>query len=113
MATKKSSIADFCTLWALYTKELEEGTTCDNREYGEHALGLETKFIGAFQSTDAAKFALEHILNKQANLVGYNIEEEEDLSVSKVCIFDENKTWQEIGEKVAGELPFQFACFER
>ena len=87
-----SSIADSCSLRIFCTKELQDGTTCKSREDGEEAYGLDSKYIGAFKDLEAAKFVLEHTLYRQANLVGYEIEDEEDLSPSKVQTFDANKT---------------------
>ena len=87
-----SSIADSCGLSMFCTKEIKDGTTCESREDGEEAYGLDAKYIGAFKDLEAAKFVLEHTLYRQANLVGYEIEDEEDLSPSKVQTFDANKT---------------------
>ena len=87
-----SSIADSCSLRIFCTKELQDGTTCKSREDGEEAYGLDSKYIGAFKDLEAAKFVLEHTLYRQANLVGYEIEDEEDLFPSKVQTFDANKT---------------------
>ena len=87
-----SSIADSCRLRMFCTKELNDETTCESREDGEEAYGLDAKYIGPFKGLEAAKFVLEHTLYRQANLVGYEIEDEEDLSPSKVQTFDANKT---------------------
>ncbi len=86
-----SSIADSCGLSMFCTKEIKDGTTCESREDGEEAYGLDAKYIGPFKSLDAAKFVLEHTLYRQTNLVGYEIEVQEDLSPSKVHTFDANK----------------------
>ena len=87
-----SSIADSCGLEIFCTKELKDGTTCESREDGEEAYGLDAKYIGPFRGLEAVKFVMEHTLYRQADLVGYEIEDEEDLSPSKVQTFDANKT---------------------
>lgn len=86
-----ASKADSCTLRVFCTKQLEEGTTGEYSEDGAQARGLDVKFIGAFKSMDDAKFVLQHLLYKQADVVGYEISDKEDLSTSKVCTFDVNK----------------------
>lgn len=86
-----SSTADSCRLSMFCTKELKDETTCESRENEEEAYGLDAKYIGPFKSLEAAKFVLEHTLYRQTNLVGYEIEDEEDLSPSKVHTFDANK----------------------
>ena len=87
-----SSTADSCWLEIFCTKELKDGTTCESREDGEEAYGLDAKYIGPFRGLEAVKFVMEHTLYRQADLVGYEIEDEEDLSPSKVQTFDANKT---------------------
>lgn len=108
-----SSTADSCGLSLFCTKELEEGTTCVSREDGEEAYGLDAKFIGAFKGVEDAKFVLEHTLYRQANLIGYEIEDKEDLSPSKVHTFDANKnllaTYTHGGHQPGG-TKYQEAC---
>ncbi|MGN0212453.1 MAG: hypothetical protein ACI4AN_05855, partial [Muribaculaceae bacterium] len=86
-----SSIADSCKLRAFCAEELDDGVTYENSEAGEHVFGLDVKFIGAFKDMDAAKLVLEHTLFGQDNIVGYEIEDYEDLSASKMLTFDADK----------------------
>lgn len=86
-----SSIADSCKLKAFRAEELDDGVTYENSEAGEHTFGLDVKFIGAFKDMDAAKLVLEHTLFGQDNIVGYEIEDYEDLSASKMLTFDADK----------------------
>ena len=65
-----SSTADSCWLEIFCTKKLEEGTTCESREDGEEAYGLDEKYIGPFRGLEAVKFVMEHTLYRQADLVG-------------------------------------------
>ena len=106
-------LADSCELEIFCTEELKDGTTCESREDGEEAYGLDAKYIGPFKSLEAAKFVLEHTLYRQTNLVGYEIEDEEDLSPSKVHTFDANKnllaTYTHGGHQPGG-AKYQEAC---
>lgn len=86
-----TSKSDACNLSVFCAKELEDDTTCENIEDGEQAFGLDIKFIGAFGGMDAAKLVLEHTLFGQDNIVGYEIEDYEDLSASKMLTFDADK----------------------
>lgn len=112
IAPISTSIADSCRLNIFCTKELEDRTTCESREDGE-VYGLDSKYMGAFKSMDVAKFVLEHTLYRQANLVGYEIEDEEDLFPSKVQTFDVNKnllaTYTHGGHQPGG-AKYQEAC---
>ena len=85
-----TSIADACKLRAFCAKELE-GVTYDSIKDGEHASGLDEKFVGAFKCMDAAKFVMEHTLFGQDKVVGYEIDDDEDLSASKRLTFDADK----------------------
>ena len=108
-----SSTADSCGLSIFCTKELNDGTTCESREDGEESYGLDAKYIGPFKCLEAAKFVLEHTLYRQANLVGYEIEDTEDLSPSKVHTFDADKnllaTYTHGGHQPGG-AKYQEAC---
>ena len=108
-----SSTADSCGLSIFCTKELNDGTTCESREDGEETYGLDAKYIGPFKSLEATKFVLEHTLYRQTHLVGYDIEDTEDLSPSKVHTFDADKnllaTYTHGGHQPGGGK-YQEAC---
>ncbi|MDY4873777.1 MAG: MBL fold metallo-hydrolase RNA specificity domain-containing protein, partial [Alloprevotella sp.] len=85
-----SSSAESCGLEIFCTKKSEEGITREGREGGD-AYGLDAKYIGSFKGLESAKFVMEHTFYRQANLVGYEIEAQEDLSPLKVHTFNANK----------------------
>lgn len=108
-----ASIADSYSLSVFCTKELEEDTTYTHREDGEQALGLDVRYVGAFKDMEDAKFVLEHILYRQADLVGYEVAEEEDLHATKLQTFDANRnplaTYTYGGHRPGG-AKYQEAC---
>ena len=108
-----TSVADACTLSLLCTKELNEETIIVCSEDGEQALGLDAKFIGAFRDMEDTKFVMEHILYRPANLIGYDVEEEEDLHATKIQTFDTDKnllaTYTHGGHQPGG-AKYQEAC---
>lgn len=86
-----ASTADSCSARIFCTKVLEDGMVYENREEWEEAHGLDVKSIGAFKTIEDSKFALYHTLYRPAAIVGYEIEEEEDLSPFKIQTFDASK----------------------
>ena len=108
-----SSKADNCSARIICTKDLEDGTVYENREDWEEAHGLGVKSIGAFKTSEDSKFALGHTLYRPAALVGYEIEDGEDLTPSKIQTFDANKnllaTYTHGGHQPDG-AKYQEAC---
>lgn len=82
-----SSKADSSRAYIYCTKEFEAGTVYENREDWEEAHGLDTKTIGSFKTIEESKFVLEHTLYKPEALVGYEIQDEEDISPSETQTF--------------------------
>ena len=108
-----TSKADSCRARIFCTKELGDGTVYENRENWEDAHGLDVQSIGAFKTSEDSKFALGHTLYRPAALVGYEIEDEEDLLPSKIHTFDANKnllaTYTHGGHQPGG-VKYQEAC---
>ena len=86
-----TSKADSCRARIFCTKEFGDGTVYVNREDWEDAHGLDVQSIGAFKTVEESKFALGHTLYRPAALVGYEIEDKEDLSPSEIQTFDANR----------------------
>ena len=108
-----SSKADSCNAHIYCTKEIEVGTVYENREDLEKAHGLDAKFVGSFKTIEASKFVLEHTLYRPAALVGYEIQDEEDMSPSETQTFDGTMqllaTYTQGGHK-PDEAKYQEAC---
>lgn len=108
-----ASTVDSCSTSIFCTKELEDGMVYENREEWEEAHGLDVKSIGAFKTIEDSKFALDHTLYRPAAIVGYEIEEEEDLSPFKIQTFDAIKnllaTYTHGGHQPGG-AKYQEAC---
>ncbi len=107
------STADSCKLNIFCTKELEDVTICKSEEENETAYELEDRFIGAFKNMNDAKFVLEHTLYRPTALVGYEIENDEDLSPFKVQTFDTDKNLLATytrGEHQPGGAKYQEEC---
>ena len=112
-----TSKTDSCSASIFCTKEIEDGTVYESREDWEKAHGLDAKFIGAFNTIEESKFVLGHTLYRPSDLVGYEIEEMEDLSPATVQTFDANKnllaTYTYGGHQPGGNK-YQEACrFEK
>lgn len=108
-----SSKADSCSVRIFCTKELKDGTVYESREDWEEAHGLDVKFIGAFKTIEESKFALGHTLYKPATLVGYEIEDEEDMSLSMTQAYDANRNLLSSythGEHQPGGAKYQEKC---
>ena len=108
-----TSTADSCRTSIFCTKELEDGMVYENREEWEEAHGLDVKSIGAFKTIEDSKFALDHTLYRPAAIVGYEIEEEEDLSPFKIQTFDAIKNLLAAythGGHQPGGAKYQEAC---
>jgi len=86
-----SSKADACSARIYCAKELENGTVHQSMEDLEDTDDLDVRFIGNFKTIEDSKFALWHTLYRPAALIGYEIEEEEDLSPFEIQTFDANK----------------------
>lgn len=86
-----TSTADACSARIYCAKELENGTVHQSMEDLEDTDDLDVRFIGNFKSIEDSKFALWHTLYRPAALIGYEIEEEEDLSPFEIQTFDANK----------------------
>lgn len=108
-----TSKADSCSARIICTKEIEDGTVYESREDWEKAHGLDAKFIGAFKTIEESKFVLGHTLYRPSALVGYEIEDKEDLSPATVHTFDANKnlltTYTHGGHQPGGNK-YQEAC---
>ena len=108
-----SSKADSCNAYIYSTKEIEVGTVYENREDWEKAHGLDAKFVGSFKTIETSKFVLEHTLYRPAALVGYEIQDEEGLSLSETQTFDGRMqslaTYTQGGHKPGG-AKYQEAC---
>lgn len=86
-----TSKADACSARIYCAKELENGTVHVSMEDLEDTDDLDVRFIGNFKTIEDSKFALWHTLYRPAALIGYEIEEEEDLSPFEIQTFDANK----------------------
>lgn len=75
-----SSTADSCWLEIFCTKKLKDGTTCESREDGEEAYGLDAKHIGPFRGLEAVKFVLESC-PKDSPYQKYEIKDEDPTSI--------------------------------
>lgn len=108
-----ASKADACSARIFCTKELEDGMVYENREEWEEAHGLDEKSIGVFKTIEDSKFALDHTLYRPAAIVGYVIEEEEDLSPFEIQTFDASKSLlaaYTYGGHQPGGAKYQEAC---
>ena len=108
-----ASKVDSCSARIICTKELEDGTVYESREDWEEAHGLDDKFVGTFKTIEDSKFALGHTQYRPEALLGYEIEEEEDLLPVKTLTFDANKslltTYTHGGHQPDG-VKYQEAC---
>lgn len=113
IAPISTSKADSCSARIFCTKEIEDGTVYESRVDWEKAHGLDAKFIGAFKTIEESKFVLGHTLYRPAALVGYEIEDKEDLSPATIQTFDANKnllaTYTHGGHQPGGNK-YQEAC---
>ena len=108
-----SSLADAVSADVLCVKALDEDIKIIDNTTGESAWGLEEKRIGTFKKLEDAAFVISHTSYKTSSMLGYVVEEEEDMNPSTVNVYDTGMTllatYKEGGHK-PGEKKYQEAC---
>lgn len=108
-----SSLADAVSADVLCVKALDEDIKIIDNTTGESAWGLEEKCIGKFKKLEDATFAISHTSYKTNATLGYEVDEEEDMSSSVVNVYDSGMTllatYKRGGHKPGGKK-YQEAC---